>query len=78
METYNKTVEGFQAYIERLEQYLELNGIDNMKKVSALMSFIGGKMYELLRTLTALEKSKMKLFTELVQTYHDCQEILVS
>lgn len=35
METYDETVENFQAYIEKLEQYLELNRIHDTKKVSA-------------------------------------------
>lgn len=51
METYDKTSD-FQANIERLEQYLGLNGINNMKKVSALLSPIKRKMYGLLRSLT--------------------------
>lgn len=30
MEIYDETVEDFQPYIERLEWYLEMNGIDDM------------------------------------------------
>lgn len=69
MKTYNTTVENFQAYIERLKQYLELNGIDYLKKVSVLLSVIGGKMFGLLSSssLTQMEKSKMNLFDDLVQ-----------
>lgn len=68
METYDETVEDFQDYIDKLEMYLELYEINNMKKVSALWSLIGGEMYILLRGLTALEKPKTKPFDELVQS----------
>ncbi len=43
-------------YCERIKQYLKVNYIDDDKGVSVLLSAIGGKAYELLKSLTAPTK----------------------
>eukprot|EP00079_Xenopus_tropicalis_P035744 XP_017949515.1 PREDICTED: uncharacterized protein K02A2.6-like [Xenopus tropicalis] len=67
IEAFDSTVEDWATYIERLEQYLEVNDIPPEKHVAALLSVIGGKTYSLVRNLTAQEKASSKSFKEIVQ-----------
>ena len=42
-------IEKWSSYQERLEEYFAVNDIANDKKVSALLTLLGGKTYSLLR-----------------------------
>ena len=57
--------ESWQSYIERLEQYFILHGTANDKKMSALLTFMGPKTYQLLKDLLSPQKpSEKKLSTD--------------
>ena len=52
IEPYDEGQETWTSYQERLEEYFEVNDIADNKKVSALLTLLGGKTYSLLRNLT--------------------------
>ena len=56
------------SYVERIEEYLVANSVDNArKKVAILLSSIGDATYELLGDLCATDKPNTKNFEELVE-----------
>jgi hypothetical protein len=67
IETFDFNIENWTSYTERLEQYFEVNEIVNEKRVSALLSLIGGKTYTLLRNLTTPDKPKDKSSADIVK-----------
>ncbi|KAK3727651.1 hypothetical protein RRG08_032610 [Elysia crispata] len=50
---YDSNVETFQNYAERLEQYFIANDVAEEKRAATLLSCIGAKTYQLLRSLTS-------------------------
>jgi nucleoside-triphosphatase THEP1 len=65
---FDCTVDSWSSYQERLEQFLAANDIPNDKRVAVLLSVIGGKAYNELRSLTAPAKPKDKSFKVLCET----------
>ena len=58
----------WDEYIERIEQYLIANDIDDEhKKVAVFFTIIGAETYSLLRNLMAPIKPATRLFKELTQ-----------
>ena len=43
IDPFDETTESWENYVERLEQYFEVNEVDNTKKVSSHLTLIGGK-----------------------------------
>ena len=68
MDMFDSSIETWDSYSERLEQYFICNGIKNEQKVPALLSLVGGSTYSLLRGLTAPEKPATKTYDVLVGT----------
>ena len=67
IDPFNNAEEDWPTYyVERLEQYFEVNSIDDDKKVPALISLIGSKTYGLLKNLTTPAKPSSKTYDELV------------
>ncbi|XP_057202332.1 uncharacterized protein K02A2.6 [Triplophysa rosa] len=58
-------------YCERIEQYFAANDIDVNKRVSVLLSAIGGKAYALLRSLTAPVKPAELSFDNIVKVMQE-------
>ncbi|XP_062582729.1 uncharacterized protein K02A2.6-like [Saccostrea cucullata] len=67
IEPFDETIESWESYVERFEQYFEVNEIDPGKKVSSLLCLIGGKLYSLLRDLTFPDKPATRTYQELVR-----------
>lgn len=65
MDVFVSTVEEWATYVERVEQYCLANDIGNERKV-VLLSVMGAKTYNLLRSLTAPVKPAEKTFKEIV------------
>ncbi|KAJ8666540.1 hypothetical protein QAD02_008202, partial [Eretmocerus hayati] len=62
----------WDAYIERLELYLEIKNItDNKKQVAHLLTKIGMDMYKKIHDLCLGEKLKTKTFGQLIQIVSD-------
>ncbi|XP_023193683.1 uncharacterized protein LOC111609437 [Xiphophorus maculatus] len=81
IDDFRPEVEPWTAYIERLEQYLEANDIDEEKHVAVLLSVMGAKAYGLLRNLVQPEKPKDKTFGEIVdilKEHYETKPILVA
>ena len=64
MDCFDSTVEDWSTYVKRLEQYCVANDVKDEKKVAVLLSFVGAKTYNLLRSLTAPAKPSEKTFKE--------------
>ncbi len=62
---YRAEEESITAYLERVELYFQANEVDAAKQVPILLSSIGAKTYELLRSLTAPKAPKEKTLKEL-------------
>ena len=67
IDAFDETIESWWNYVERLKQYFEANEVDNTKKISSLLTLIGGKTYSLLRDLTFPDKSSTKTYNQLTQ-----------
>ncbi|KAK3100621.1 hypothetical protein FSP39_022706 [Pinctada imbricata] len=79
IEPFDNTSETWDAYEERLEQYFICNEVPNPKKVSVLVTLIGGSTYQLLRNLTAPRKPSEETYDDLVRKLreHLCRKPLV-
>ena len=64
---FNRDEESWENYIERLEQYFVLHGTANDKKVSALLTFMGPKTYQLLKDLLSPRKRSEKNYQQIVE-----------
>ena len=71
IEPYDEGQETWTSYQERLEEYFEVNDIADNKKVSALLTLLGGKTYSLLRNLTSPDKPSAKDYATLVKLLKD-------
>lgn len=67
MDAFESTVEDWATYVERVEQYCLANDIGNERKVAVLLSVMGAKTYNLLRSLSAPVKPAEKTFKEIVE-----------
>lgn len=62
----DETIEPWESYVERFEQYFTVNEIDPGKKVPSLLCLIGGRLYSLLQDLTFPDKPAEKTYQDLV------------
>ncbi|XP_061128573.1 uncharacterized protein LOC133150206 [Syngnathus typhle] len=67
MDVFDSSVEDWTTYVERVEQYCLANEIQDERKVAVLLSVMGAKMYNLLRSLVAPAKPADKTFDEIMQ-----------
>lgn len=66
IDPFDETIEPWESYVERFEQYFTVNEIDPGKKVPSLLCLIGGRLYSLLRDLTFPDKPAEKTYQDLV------------
>ncbi|XP_072014962.1 uncharacterized protein [Amphiura filiformis] len=71
MGQFDSSMEDWKSYMERFQQFLIVNGVENNKKVAALISLVGPTVYKLLRSLTAPTDPATKTFDELVKLLTD-------
>lgn len=64
---FDSTTDQWSSYKERLEQFIVANDVAEDKHVPVLLSVIGGRTYELLRTLTAPHRPAEKTFAQLCE-----------
>ena len=75
IESFNLSIEDWNAYSERFEQYVITNDIKDEKKiVETFLTTIGGKTYNVLRDWLAPAKPSEVKFEELVKTLRDHYE----
>ena len=68
MEPFNADIEDWSQWIERLEQYFDLNEItDEKKQVAMLLTMVGSKGYNLFRNLCLPDLPKSKTFKQLTK-----------
>ena len=77
--------EEFESYLERLEQWMAVNGIvegkDSDDRVSALLAIIGPQTYSLLKNLLTPEKPSeqdFKTITETLKSHDKLKHIIVA
>ena len=69
------------AYLEHVELFFTVNGIEEDKQVPALVTAIGGETYELLRNLLAPDKPSTKTFAQLkavLQRHFDPKPLVIA
>ncbi|XP_060782844.1 uncharacterized protein K02A2.6 [Neoarius graeffei] len=71
IDAFDNSVEEWDTYIERLEQYCVANHIENDRKVAVLLSVMGAKTYNLLRSLCAPQKPSAKSFKDIIKLLQD-------
>lgn len=71
VDAFDNSVEEWDTYIERLEQYCVANHIENDRKVAVLLSVMGAKTYNLLRSLCAPHKPSTKSFKDITKLLQD-------
>jgi hypothetical protein len=71
IEAFDETIEPWSSYVERLGQYFKANKVDDSLKVASLLSLIGGKTYNFLRTLTSPTKPAEKSYQEIIKLLED-------
>ena len=65
LDPFDETVEDWEAYVERVQEFFKANDVGQDKQVSTLISTIGAKTYGLLRSLTAPDKPSTKTFAQI-------------
>ncbi|XP_048578018.1 uncharacterized protein K02A2.6-like [Nematostella vectensis] len=63
---FDRQKESFEAYIERLENFMKANGVRKENEVAVLLTAIGPETYGLLRNLLTPEKPDTKTYKDLV------------
>ena len=75
IESFNPSIEEWNAYSERFEQYVIANDTKDEKKIVAtLLTTVGSKTYNVLRDLLAPAKPSEVKLEELVKTLRDHYE----
>ena len=68
LEPFNPQTEDFEAYAERLEQYLLVNDVsDKKKQVEFFLSVVGSSTYQVLRDLLAPDTPASRTLEELLE-----------
>ena len=52
---FSPDVEKISSYLERVQLYIEANGVEDAKKVAAVLTVMGSNSYGLLKNLLARE-----------------------
>lgn len=68
---YKEGKEDFESYLERLEQWMVANEVEDEKKVSVFLSLIGADAYKLLKSLLQPEKPSTKSYDQLTKALSD-------
>lgn len=69
IEEFNPAQNDLESYTERLEQYFVANEVTTEeKKTAVLLSVIGAKAYEVLKSLIAPDKPSEKSYADLKAT----------
>ena len=71
LESFDDSKEYWETYVERVEQFVLANDIDDDHKVSTLLSLIGRKTCSLLRDVLAPEKKASRSFQQIVTTLEE-------
>ena len=81
MESFNPSIEDWNAYSERFKQYVITNDIKDEKVVTTFLTTIGSKTYNVVRDLLAPAKpSKVKLevLVKTVRDHYDPKPIVIT
>ena len=65
LSAFDPTKDNISTKLERAELFMEVNNVEDAKKVSVLLMVIGPKNYGIIRSLCAPAHPKDKTYTEL-------------
>ena len=65
IECFDETLEPWDTYIERVEQYFKANEVQDEKKAPAILSLMGAKTYSLVKSLFAPDAPGDKTYTQI-------------
>ena len=65
IEEFDPAQNDLESYLERLEQYFVANDVKEAKRTAVLLSVIGSKTYEVLKSLVAPDKPSAKSYPDL-------------
>ncbi|KAK3773177.1 hypothetical protein RRG08_013763 [Elysia crispata] len=65
IEEFDPAQKDLESYLERLEQYFVANDVTEAKRTAVLLSVIGAKTYEVLKSLVAPDKPSAKSYPDL-------------
>ena len=68
LQEFDPRVDNMSTYLEKLELYFDANAVEASRKVAVLLTMIGAKAYDTLRSLLALALPRDKSFSELLAT----------
>ena len=63
---FNSQTDSFKSYVERAKFFFEANSIAEGKQLAVFLSSIGGKTYDLLRSLVAPDQPKDKALEDII------------
>jgi len=63
---FHPAKDNISSYLERVQLYFEANTVEDDRKVAVLLTLIGGKTYDTLRSLLAPTLPREKTFEELL------------
>jgi hypothetical protein len=66
IEPFSEAQCGFSSWVEQLEQYFLVNGIEDSRKAAVLLVTIGSETYGLLRNLVSPKKPAEESYAELI------------
>ena len=64
---FDPKAEGISSYLERVQLYFEANSVEDDRKVPVLLTVVGAKTYETLRSLLAPTRAREKSFIDLIE-----------
>ena len=68
------------SYLERMQLYFEANSVEDERKVAVLLTVIGAKTYETLKSLLSSERPRDKSYDQLVaalQKHYDPKPLVI-
>ena len=78
---FDPKAEGISSYLERVQLYFEANSVEDDRKVPVLLTVVGAKTYETLRSLLAPTRPREKSFIDLIEVlkrHFDPQPLVIN
>ena len=77
---FDQRSDSIVSYLERMQLYFEANSVDDDRRVAVLLTVVGSKTYETLRSLLAPERPRDQSYDQLVsvlQKHYDPKPLVI-
>ena len=71
LSAFDPEKDNISTYLERVELYLDVNGVVANKRVAVLLTVVGAENYGILRSLVAPDRPRTKTYAQLVKALKD-------